>query len=396
MRNTSHVLSILAIRLALGFTAQYCESATPPNIVSIFMDDQRYCDLGCFGASEVKTPRIGTMVNEGTLFTDSYTAAPICSPSCADSDPGNHTDELTIAQLFVENVSPPREDGKTVIPPQAINSLDEKFDITYARYGDRTLELDLFRPKSDRGELPAIVCIHGGGWGKGSKINHRKVAQALAAHGFVTVSIDYRLSGEAPFPAQIQDCKAAVRFLRANAKQFGIDPANIGAIGHSAGGHLAALLATSDGVAELEGGGGHADFSSTIQAVVPMGGQTDLLSQRTRDVSSDEKRGGIWRQFLGGSLDDKPANYRLASPLVHLDKTDPPCWFITGEKDDLSTRADDFRMRMKEYGLPEGLTVIKDAPHPFTVKQIWFDEMIEAAVPFFTKHLKAQNSKLVR
>lgn len=287
-------------------------------------------------------------------------------------------------------ISPPGADGKTEIPQHVKESLHEILDVTFARYGDRTLEMDIYRPRGEWEELPAIVCIHGGGWAKGSKINHRKVAQALAAHGFVTASINYRLSGEAQFPAQIQDCKAAVRFLRANAKKFGIDPANIGAIGHSAGGHLTALLATSAGVKELEGEGGNENFSSAIQAAVPMGAQTDFLSQRTKEISSAEERGGIWRQFLGGSLTEKPETYRLASPRHHLDKSDPPCWFITGEKDDPSTHADAFRETMSQFTIPTGLTVIKNAPHPFTVKQVWFDEMIEVAAPFFIKHLKTE------
>ena len=285
-----------------------------------------------------------------------------------------------------------RADGKTVIPQTTLDSLDAKLDVTYASYGDRTLEMDLYRPQGIWGDLPAIVCIHGGGWQKGSKVNHRKVAQSLAAQGFVTASISYRLSGEARFPAQIQDCKAAVRFLRANEKEFGIDASRIGVIGHSAGGHLAALLATSAGVRELEGEGGNADFSSAIQAVVPMGGQTDFLSQRTRDISSDENRGAIWRQFLGGSQQDKPETYRLASPFVHLDRTDPPCWLITGENDDPSTRADHLREKMNELGIPHGLTIIKDAPHPFTIKQIWFDEAMEKASGFFIRHLKKPTS----
>lgn len=117
-----------------------------------------------------------------------------------------------------------------------LNALDTKLYVTYARYGDRTLQMDLFRPKQTWGDLPAIVCIHGGGWPKGGRISHRKVAQTLAAKGFATASISYRLSGEAQFPAQIQDCKAAVRFLRAHANEFGIDNSQIGAIGHSAGG----------------------------------------------------------------------------------------------------------------------------------------------------------------
>ena len=119
-----------------------------------------------------------------------------------------------------------------------------------------------------------------------------------------------------------------------------------------------------------------------------MGAQTDFLSQRTREISAIEQRGKIWRQFLGGSQAARPATYRLASPLHHLDKADPPCWFITGETDDPSTRADGFRERLKELGIQSGLTVIKDAPHPFLGKQIWFDEMVETADAFFRGALK--------
>jgi pectinesterase len=248
--------------------------------------------------------------------------------------------------------------------------------------------MDIYRPKGLWGSLPAVVCIHGGGWANGNRSSHGKVAQALAARGYVAATISYRLSGEAPFPAAIHDCKAAVRFLRANANQYGLDPDNIGAIGLSAGGHLTALLATSGGIEELEGEGGSGAFSSTIQAAVPMGAQTDLLSQRTREISSAIDRGQIWRQFLGGAQEDRPAAYRLASPLHHLDEMDPPCWFITGETDDPSTRAEGFRQRQDQLGIPSGLTVLKDAPHPFLGQQIWFDQMVEATDAFFAKHLK--------
>ena len=284
----------------------------------------------------------------------------------------------------------PRSDGRTEISQTTLDSLNAKLGVTYARYGDRTLEMDIYRPKGAWGELPAVVCIHGGGWAKGNRANHGKVAQALAVRGYVAATISYRLSGEAPFPAAIHDCKAAIRFVRANAREYGIDKANIGAIGLSAGGHLAALLATSGGAAELEGNGGNATFSSAIQAAVLMGAQTDLQSQRTRDISKTEERGQIWRQFLGGSQEDEPVTYRLASPLHHLDKDDPPCWFIAGETDDPSTHANAFRRRMDELGIQSELTVINDAPHSFLGKQVWFDEMIHVADEFFTKQLRAQ------
>jgi len=307
--------------------------------------------------------------------------APLLGVLCIASGMLGHADE----PMSRKANRPGLADGKTIIPKATLDRLDERLDVTFAQYGERTLQMDIFRPKEAVGPLPAIVCIHGGGWGKGSKIHHRKVAQALAAEGYVTASIDYRLSGEAIFPAHIHDCKAAVRFLRANAKEFGIDTDHIGAIGHSAGGHLAALLATSAGVAELDGDGGNAEFSSAIQAVVPMGGQTNFLSERNREKSASA---AIWQQFLGGSQDEVRETYRLASPLAHLDKNDPPTWLISGEKDHPSTRADELRQKMNDFGIPNGLTVIKDAPHPFTVKQVWFDQMMNAAVPFFNRTLK--------
>jgi arylsulfatase A len=281
-----------------------------------------------------------------------------------------------------------RADGRTEIPQGTLNRLDAKRNVTYARYGNRTLEMDIYRPQGVWGELPAVVCIHGGGWAKGQRSNHEKVAQALAARGYVATTISYRLSGEAPFPAAIHDCKAAVRYLRANAKEYGIDTDNIGAIGLSAGGHLTALLATSAGVKELEGAGGNAGFSSAIQAAVPLGAQTDLFSERTRTISASEDRGKIWRQFLSGTQQDKPATYRQASPLHHLDQDDPPCAFLAGETDDLSTQAAAFRRQMLELDIPSQLTVIKDAPHGFLGKQVWFDEMIHTADAFFIDHLK--------
>ena len=248
--------------------------------------------------------------------------------------------------------------------------------------------MDIYRPKGEWGALPAVVCIHGGGWAKGDRTSHAKIAQALAARGYVAATISYRLSGETPFPAQIHDCKAAVRFLRANAKTYGINPDQIGAIGLSAGGHLTALLATSGDVKELEGNGGHAQFSSTIQAAVPMGAQTDLLSDRTREISAIEARGKIWRQFLGGALADQPATYRLASPLHHLDKADPPVWLITGQNDDPSTHATAFRQRMQQLGLQSDLTIIPDAPHAFIGRQMWFNQMIQRTDAFFKQTLK--------
>jgi arylsulfatase A len=275
----------------------------------------------------------------------------------------------------------------TKLAPEITASLEAHPGLVYARYGHREVQLDLWRPKSATQPLPAIVCIHGGGWFKGDRSSMANLAQALAAKGYVTVTISYRLSGEAKFPAAIQDCKAAVRFLRANAAKFGIQGDAIGVTGLSAGGHLAALLTTSGGVKELDGEGGHADQSSVVQAGVAMGAQSDLESARIGELSgkSDDP---FYRTFLGDSQAKIPQTYGLASPRHHLDKADPPLLFMAGELDDPSTHADEARADLEKLGIPTGLTLIPQAPHAFLGQQKAFDVCIEACDSFFAKHLK--------
>lgn len=277
----------------------------------------------------------------------------------------------------------------TKIPPEVVAGLESHPGLVYARYGERALELDLWRPKgAEAGKpLPAIVCIHGGGWFKGDRSSMVNLAQALAAKGYVTVTISYRLSGEAKFPAAIQDCKAAVRFLRANAEKYGIQKEAIGVTGLSAGGHLAALLATSGGVKELEGTGGHAEESSTVQACVAMGAQTDFETERIGMLSAAPEN-PHYRPFLGGSQKDLPEVYAMASPRHHLDKNDPPLAFMTGELDDASTHADETRADLEKLGIATGLTVIPKSPHAFLGGQRAFDICIAACDAFFGEHLK--------
>lgn len=280
---------------------------------------------------------------------------------------------------------------KTTIPQEVIDSLEAHMNVTYARYGDREMQLDLYRPKQRGEPLPAIVCIHGGGWKQGQRQAMTATAQTLASKGYVAVTISYRLRDEAIFPAAIQDCKAAVRWLRANADKYGIDKSHIGATGLSAGGHLAALLATSGGVKELEGDGGHNDYRSEIQACVAAGAQSDLESERIQGLSRDPKD-PFYTGFLGGTFDQVPAQYALASPRHHLDDKDPPLAFAAGELDDASTHGDATRADLEKLGIPTGLLVIPGAPHGFTGGQPWFDQFIEFAVPFFDTHLKGGKS----
>jgi sugar lactone lactonase YvrE/acetyl esterase/lipase len=277
--------------------------------------------------------------------------------------------------------------GLTTLSSEFITSLEARPSQTFASYGGRELQLDLYRPRNISSPLPAIICIHGGGWSKGDRGSMTHLAQALSSRGFVTATISYRLSGEIKFPAQIHDCKAAVRFLRANAAKFGIQSDALGVTGLSAGGHLAALLATSGGVKELEGDGGHSEHSSVVQACIAMGAQSDLESERIKALSRrpDDPH---YRPFLGGNAISIPQTYALASPRHHLDKSDPPLAFMTGDQDHESTHAPEMRRDLMKLGIPTGLTVIPNAPHAFLGGQRAFDICVEACDAFFTLHLK--------
>jgi acetyl esterase/lipase len=295
---------------------------------------------------------------------------------------------LTGAALAQTPKAAPKADA-TRISAEIIGSLESHPDLVYARHGERELQLDLWRPKAAKEPLPAIICIHGGGWFKGERGSMANLAQALAVRGFVTATISYRLSGEAKFPAAIQDAKAAVRFLRAGAAKFGIEPGAIGVTGLSAGGHLAALLTTSGAVKELEGDGGHAEVSSAVQAGIAMGAQSDLLSERIAELSA-RPDDPFYRTFLGAPQAEIPQVYALASPRQHLDRSDPPLLFMTGELDDPSTHAEAARADLAKLGITTGLTVIPQAPHAFLGRQTSFDTCVEACHDFFRRHLKGR------
>lgn len=293
---------------------------------------------------------------------------------------------VTAVTLLATFVCPgAAEAQRTTVPLETLAKI-ESFSQPYADYDGRKLRLDIHRPKERTKPLPAVVCIHGGGWRNGDRGSQTAVAQTLAANGYVAVTITYRLRDEAIFPAAIQDCKAAVRWLRANAKRLGVDPERIGATGLSAGGHLAALLATSGGAEELEGDGGNPEFSSTIQACVACGAQSDLQSERIQSLSR-RPQDPFYQGFLGGTFDETPKQYALASPRNHLDASDPPLAFATGQKDDLSTHAEAIRSDMTAKGIPTGLLVIADAPHAFQGTQKFFDEFMQFTLKFFDRHL---------
>jgi acetyl esterase/lipase len=202
--------------------------------------------------------------------------------------------------------------------------------LPYGKAGDIPLILELAKPRAaSRQPRPAVVFIHGGAWASADKTNGRPLILMLAQKGFVAVSIDYRLSGVAGFPAQLEDSKCAVRFLRAHADVYGLDPARIGAMGGSAGGHLAALVGLTGDEKELEGTGGWETFSSKVSAVADLYGISDLPQL----VQANKLRPSI-EKLMRGKLDAKPELYRQASPLSWVKAGSPPFYLAHGDKDE--------------------------------------------------------------
>jgi acetyl esterase/lipase len=234
-------------------------------------------------------------------------------------------------------------------------------DVQYCTGRGRPLLMDVFVPNHRIGTpTPAVLWIHGGGWEMGDK-NGNSGAKLLANEGFVTASLSYRLSGESPFPAAIEDCKCAIRFLRANALRYGIDPDRIGAAGSSAGGHLAELAATADQSAGLEGDGGWQNVSSNVQAAAAYYGVSDLTVPFPKETER------VIVKFFRGTEKEKPELYRKASPILYVLKNDPPLLLVHGEEDNDVPFDQSVRMvqAYRRLGLSVEFIAVQNAGHDF-------------------------------
>jgi acetyl esterase/lipase len=212
-------------------------------------------------------------------------------------------------------------------------------DLVFARPGGKDLKLNLYRPENSSGEVPVVVLIYGGAWMMRNQGMEVPKAKWLATHGYAAAVIDHRLSSEALFPAQIYDCKAAVRWLRANAAKYGLDAAHFGAWGESSGGHLVSLLGVAGNVPALEGDLGNTNQSSQVQAVVDFFGPTDLLEMQAHALP------GAWlnhnapdapeARLIGGPVQENRDKAERANPVQYVTSNAPPFLIVHGEQDPL-------------------------------------------------------------
>jgi acetyl esterase/lipase len=243
---------------------------------------------------------------------------------------------------------------------QASGKVEHEYDVVYTTAGGQELKLDLARPAEWDGPFPAVVVIHGGAWRAGDKSSNRDMLDRLARRGYVAISPQYRFCPKELFPAQVHDVKASVRWLKSHAEKYHIDPARLGAMGFSAGGHLAMMLGVTDGDDGLEGESAGGASDTRVQAVVNYFGPTDLLADDFPDASKP-----LVRDFLGGPPKEKAELAAQASPLTFVTQDDPPVLTFQGTKDPLVPHSQALKLAeaMSKAGVPGRVELLVGGGH---------------------------------
>lgn len=283
-----------------------------------------------------------------------------------------------------------REEQRRLIPdakgPVAIEPVN---DVDYVGNGNPRQTLDLLVP-GDRAttKRPLVVFIHGGAWNSGEKENGLPVIRAISSTGdYVTATLNYRLSQEAVWPAQLFDCKAAIRFLRGHADDYGIDPDHVGVIGVSAGGHLVSMLGTTGEVASQEGDlGKFPKLSSRVQCVVNFFGPTDFLT-----MSGDAMTPNPITQLLGGAGPELKEKAKQASPVTWIAKTSAPFFTAHGTKDPLVpySQAEELNTALAKADVESHLIKMVGGGHGFVS-----DDLNQRIRQFLDNHLRQQDRKI--
>lgn len=273
-------------------------------------------------------------------------------------------------------------------------SVQEIKNITYVRYGKRALQLDLYLPKAAiNHQKPGIVFVHGGGWRAGFRTNFTPMAIGMAQRGYVAATISYRLSPEAQYPAAIHDVKAAIRWLRKNAKKYGVNPDHIAVGGGSAGGQIASLTGMTNGLENFDPQAKKSSVSSAVQAIVNIDGLSDFTSEAARFHEDDPRKNpsaaGAW---FGGRYAEKTALWHEASPLFYVNKNTPPILFLISAQERFSVGHKVMIEKMKPFGTPYQVAQIPDSPHSFWLFDPWLQPSVEIVANFLDQQFKITRS----
>jgi acetyl esterase/lipase len=261
----------------------------------------------------------------------------------------------------------------TLVKDSLLSNVEEVKGISYYKSGERSLQLDMFRPKMSRvRHLPAIIIIHGGGWRSGNRSQHHPLAQYLANQGYVCFTPSYRLSTEALFPAAVEDLNAALQWVKTNASKYRIDTGKIIVLGFSAGGQLAALIGNRQpGVKAI------VDIDGTLAFIHPESGEGD-----------DSKSISAATRWFGYSKTEKPELWNQAGALSYAGPKSPPTLFINSSVERMHAGRTDYINILNKYNIYTEVHTFPNSPHTFSLFEPWFTPTVNYITGFLEKVLQ--------
>lgn len=269
----------------------------------------------------------------------------------------------------------------TPVNPEYTVGINSRENVVYRTIGTRELKADIYYPLEKKDPpSPAVLLIHGGGWVSGSKENQRPMAQRLAQEGFVAVTIEYRLSREALYPAAVIDIKSALDWMRENSKDYNLDKTQIAVLGASAGAQLATLVGVTPGSDIYEEPG--CEIADEVQAIVNIDGIVSFIHP---EAAAEGEIAGLW---LGGLRDENPSNWKEASPLEYVDGNTPPTIFINSTQPRFHAGRDDMIKILDSNGIYSEVHTIPDTPHSFWLVHPWFETTVSHTVDFLKEVFK--------
>ncbi len=260
-----------------------------------------------------------------------------------------------------------------------------KRNITYCSVNNRNLMIDAFIPKQSSSKKIAVIMIHGGGWRSGNRTQHYSLAESLAHLGYVCFTPEYRLSTEALFPAAVYDIKAAIRWVRVNASNYNVDTSKIVIAGFSAGGELAAFMATTGNMPLFEGCQCNMGISTNVNAFIDIDGILSFVHPESGEGNDSRGKISAATYWFGYNKKENPGLWMAASPLTYVSNRTPPTLFLNSSVARMHAGRNDYIKALNNYNIYTEVHNFDDAPHSFPLFYPWFDPMVNYMDRFLKK-----------